>query len=130
MQEILAHPQDTLEEEVCALADYMGSLAGLPTEVMGVTGSLLTYSHNPAFSDIDLLIYGGEYAARLKERLGIEGTAEFRHASAEEVAGWCARVVRNHGLSMDEAAHLARRQGSARSSPTRVCTTTWPTRVT
>jgi len=130
MQEILARPQDTLEEKACALAGYMGSLAGLPTEVMGVTGSLLTYSHNPAFSDIDLLIYGGEYAARLKERLGIEGTAEFRHASAEEVAGWCARVVRNHGLSMDEAAHLARRQGSARSSPTRVCTTTWPTRVT
>ncbi len=110
MQEILADPRDSLEEEVCALADYMGSLAGLSAKEMGVTGSLLTYSHNPAFSDIDLLIYGGAQAARLKEQLGVEGTAEFRHASDKEVAGWCGRVVKNHGLSMEEAAHLARRR--------------------
>ncbi len=110
LQEILAGPRDALEEETCALVDYIAGLAGLSAHDMGVTGSLLTATHNPDFSDIDLLVYGRAEAALLRDRLGPEGTDEFRRPSAEERAGWCARVAEHHPLSVDEAAYLARRR--------------------
>jgi uncharacterized protein len=110
LQEILAGPQDALEEETSALVHYFTALAGLSPGDMGVTGSLLTKTHNTAFSDIDLLVYGQASAAVLRDRLGPEGTAWFRHPSEEERAAWCVRVAQNHGLSVEEAAYLARRR--------------------
>jgi predicted nucleotidyltransferase len=110
LQEILTAPRDSLEEETCALVAYLASVTGLSSEHLGVTGSLLTSSYNPAFSDIDLLVYGQANAARLKDRLGPEGTAEFRRPSPEELARWCEQVARQHPLSIEEAAYLAQRR--------------------
>jgi hypothetical protein len=110
LDEILREPQDSLEQEVCELVTYANSLAGLSSGYLGVTGSLLTKSHNPAFSDIDLLVYGQANAARLKDRLGPEGTAVFRRPSPEKVARWCERISQHHSISIDEAACLARRR--------------------
>ena len=108
--EILAAPGDSLEQEVCELVAYFKSLTGLSAAQLGVTGSLLTKSHNPAFSDIDLLVFGQANAARLKERLGPEGTAEFRRPSPEQVRRWCERISQHHSISVEEAAYLARRR--------------------
>ncbi len=110
LQEIIAGPRDSLEEETCALVSYVTSLTGLPSAEMGVTGSLLTGTHNPDFSDIDLLVCGQANAAILRDRLGREGTAEFRRPSDEERAGWCERVVQHHRLSTAEAVYLAQRR--------------------
>jgi predicted nucleotidyltransferase len=110
LQEILAQPGDSLEEEVCALVAHLTSVTGLSSEHLGVTGSLLTGSHNPAFSDIDLVVYGRVHAARLKERFGPEGTAAFRRPAREELVRWSERVARQHSLSVEEAARLALRR--------------------
>jgi predicted nucleotidyltransferase len=110
LQEILIDPRDSLEEETCALVAYLTSLTGLSSEHLGVTGSLLTSSHNPAFSDIDLLVYGQGNAARLKGRLGPEGTPEFLRPAPERLARWCEQVARRHPLSIEEAAYLAQRR--------------------
>ena len=110
LQEILSDPRDSLEDEACALVAHLASVAGLSPEHLGVTGSLLTNTHNPAFSDIDLLVYGQANAARLKDRLGPEGTAEFRRPPAEKLARWCERMARQHPLSLEEAAYLAQRR--------------------
>lgn len=110
LQEILSGPRDSLEEEACALVAYLTSVSGLTTEHLGVTGSLLTNTHNPAFSDIDLLVYGQANATRLKDRLGPEGTAEFHRPPADKLARWCERMARQHPLSLQEAATLAQRR--------------------
>ncbi len=110
LREILANPRDSLEEEVCALVAYLASISGLSSEHMGVTGSLLTSTHNPAFSDIDLLVYGQANAAHLRHRLGPQGTSRFHRPSAERLDRWSAQVAQRHPLSVEEAAHLARRR--------------------
>ena len=110
LQEILASPKDSLEEETCALVDYVTSVSGLPSQQFGVTGSILTGSHNPAFSDIDLLVYGGAHAARLKDKLGPEEAADFQRPSPAQLAHWSERAAERHPLSVEEAAYLARRR--------------------
>jgi predicted nucleotidyltransferase len=75
-----------------------------------VTGSLLTKSHNPEFSDIDLLVYGQAHAVRLKDRLGPDGTAEFLRPSPDKIARWCERTSQHHAISIEEAAYLAQRR--------------------
>ena len=110
LQDILARPQDSLEEEVCNLLEVVTSISGLPTSQFGLTGSLLTATHNPAFSDIDLLVYGSSNATLLKDRLGAEGTDKFRHPSPEQRARWSERIAERHPLTIEEAAYLARRR--------------------
>ena len=110
LREILTDPKDSLEEETCALVSYLGSITGLSSEHLGVTGSLLTSTHNPAFSDIDLLVYGQANAANLKQRLGPEGTIGFSRPSPERLNRWSEQVAQRHPLSVEEAAHLARRR--------------------
>jgi predicted nucleotidyltransferase len=110
LQEILSSPRDPLEEETCALVAHLASAAGLPPSLFGVTGSLLTSSHNPAFSDIDLLIYGQAHAATLRAILGSEGRTDFRRPTPEQLAPWCRRVAQQFQLTRDEAVYLARRR--------------------
>ena len=89
---------------------YFESITGLPSECFGLTGSLLTSSHNHTFSDIDLLVYGREQAARLKAQLGQGGSAEFRRPSMEQINRWCSRVTEHFPLSFEDAEYLAKRR--------------------
>jgi len=107
---ILADPRDALEEEVCALVAHLQAIAGLSAAHLGVTGSLLTRTHNPAFSDIDLLVYGRANAAALKAHLGGEGSTGFRRPVPEQLARWSQRVAEHFSLTLDQAAYLAQRR--------------------
>ncbi|MFQ6053656.1 MAG: hypothetical protein ACE5OO_05460, partial [Candidatus Bathyarchaeia archaeon] len=61
---------DALEKKLIDLVTLLSDLAGLGVEDLGVTGSLLTGSHDVRFSDIDLTVYGLDASRRLKEALG------------------------------------------------------------
>lgn len=49
---------DTLQKKVIELIAYLGSFSKIDNSNFGVTGSILTDTHNIAFSDIDLTIHG------------------------------------------------------------------------
>jgi predicted nucleotidyltransferase len=78
LAEIMAAPRDPLEEEAAALAAQLAQATGIPVTALGVTGSLLPGIHNPAFSDIDLTVYGSADAWRvchfLRELKAVEGS--------------------------------------------------------
>jgi predicted nucleotidyltransferase len=69
LQEILEESRDELEWKLSDLSTILSSLSGLDSKDLGVTGSLLTRSHNPEFSDIDITVYGLEASGRLKETI-------------------------------------------------------------
>ena len=69
LQELLEEPRDDLEWKLNDLTTILCGLSGLDSGDMGVTGSLLTRSHNPAFSDMDITVYGLEASRRLKETI-------------------------------------------------------------
>jgi hypothetical protein len=60
---------DELEEKLVELARLLCDTSGIEAGDLGVTGSLLTRSHSPEFSDIDLTVYGMEASRRLKKAI-------------------------------------------------------------
>jgi predicted nucleotidyltransferase len=66
LAEIVSAPSDPLERETRELATLLAGATGLPLRTFGVSGSILLGLHDPAFSDIDLLVYGAESARRLR----------------------------------------------------------------
>jgi len=59
-------PSDPLEEKLIGLVEYLGERADVEGRI-GITGSILTHSHNPTFSDMDLTVYGRDESLRVKE---------------------------------------------------------------
>jgi predicted nucleotidyltransferase len=61
-------PKDPLEEKLHRLTTTLEEAADIEG-FLGVTGSILTETHNPEFSDIDLTVYGQTESNQLKEAL-------------------------------------------------------------
>jgi predicted nucleotidyltransferase len=110
LQEIIGGPKDSLEEEVQALVSYIGEATGIPSKALGITGSILIGLHNPAFSDIDLLIYGAANAFSLRSQIREGRVPLFRAPGPAQVEAWCERIGERFGLSLEEAMALARRR--------------------
>ena len=69
MSNLFSAPKDELEEKVKTFAQDIMDETGIPLKFLGVTGSILIGLHNPAFSDIDLIVYGKENSLKLKKVL-------------------------------------------------------------
>jgi predicted nucleotidyltransferase len=61
-----ADHRDELENKAIRLVELISKNAAVSQESLGVTGSLLARIHDPAFSDIDLVVYGSNDALRVK----------------------------------------------------------------
>jgi predicted nucleotidyltransferase len=110
LQEILEIPRDPLEEEVCAFVSEIIACTGIKEEDFGVTGSILLGIHNPEFSDIDLLVYGLENAAKVRAALKEGRSAQIRSVAGETLEEWCASIAKHFPLSYEEARYLAGRR--------------------
>jgi len=110
LRELLKSPRDPLEEEVCAFVAEIMAHTGLREEDFGVTGSILLGIHNPAFSDIDLLVYGLGNARRVRAMLKEGRSARIRPVAGRALEDWCASVAEHFPLSPDEARYLAGRR--------------------
>jgi hypothetical protein len=62
-------PRDDLEYKLVDLVTILSGLSGVDVGELGVTGSILTSSHSPEFSDMDLTVYGMEASKRLKRAI-------------------------------------------------------------
>jgi len=58
--------RDELESKALRFARVISEEAGVPTESIGLTGSILARIHNSAFSDIDLVGCGWDNALRVR----------------------------------------------------------------
>jgi predicted nucleotidyltransferase len=81
-------PKDELEWKLTDLVTILTGLSGLGVGDLGITGSMLTASHSPEFSDMDITIHGREASMRLKEALlktrGEESLIQPYNASKKE----------------------------------------------
>jgi predicted nucleotidyltransferase len=110
LREILADPRDPLEEEVRGLAVEVAARAGISQYDLGITGSILIGLHNPAFSDIDLLVYGLEKGHLLQQALREGRSSQIRRVGDEQVAEWCRRIAKRFPLTLEEAQYFADRR--------------------
>ena len=113
LQEILGAPADSLEAEVRDLVSGLTAVSGVPAAAFGVTGSILLGLHNPAFSDIDLIVYGRAEVERVRATLGEAGGA-LAPLPPERRAAWRRETAERFGLGPDEVAHLDARRWNYR----------------
>ncbi|MCK4399982.1 nucleotidyltransferase domain-containing protein [Candidatus Bathyarchaeota archaeon] len=103
-------PSDPLEEKLLGLVEYLQEHASVEGKI-GVTGSILTGSHNPEFSDIDITVYGREESRRVREAvLGAREEAVIRGRSEEELERWVAQRAEKFPLSREELRRIASRR--------------------
>lgn len=69
LNNLFSTPKDELEEKVKTFVQDIMDETGIPLKSLGVTGSILIGLHNPAFSDMDLIVYGKENSLKLKKVL-------------------------------------------------------------
>jgi hypothetical protein len=110
LAEILGDPADPLERETRDLVRLLADAVGLPLAAFGISGSILLGLHNPAFSDIDLLVYGADSVRRL--RAAIDGLASEGLVALPEDrrARWRAEASTRFGLDADAVASLDTRR--------------------
>ncbi len=105
LQELFkARKRDSLQEEVVELVSLMSSKVGIPKDDFGITGSILTDIYNPAFSDIDLTIYGRENIWKMKRALRANPEdGPLRRPSEEYRRKALGRWVKEYPLNRGEA---------------------------
>ncbi|MCW3978361.1 MAG: hypothetical protein NWF12_01310 [Candidatus Bathyarchaeota archaeon] len=105
-------PKDELEWKLTDLITILTGLSGLKAGDFGVTGSMLTASHSPEFSDMDITVYGRDASQRLKETI-LETRAEESmiqpfNAAKKEV--WSMKRTERFPLGFEELMELAERR--------------------
>ncbi len=105
LREILRGPRDPLEERVVELVTTLIDESGVDQRYFGVTGSILLGIHNPAYSDIDLTVYGKENSYRLKETILnlIDHDRRFYRAYGRILEEWSREIASIYPLSAEEA---------------------------
>jgi len=104
-------PSDPLEEKLLRLTKLLEKRADID-DSLGVTGSILTKTHNPEFSDVDLTVYGLDESYRLKKAL-LELKEESRYikgVSSQEKGEWIINRIGKFRLSADDLMRMAEKR--------------------
>jgi predicted nucleotidyltransferase len=110
LAEILAGPRDPLEAEVATLVRRLTRASGLPATAFGITGSVLLGLHDPAFSDIDLLVYGAESTRRVRAAVESLVGGPIQTLPADRRQRWRAETAERFGLPADAVARIEARR--------------------
>lgn len=106
------HRQDPLEKRIAKLVKELSTIANIPIESFGVTGSVLMDTHKE-FSDIDLVVYGKDQTRRLKgalSRLMGENKGKIRRISGQALEDFIQEKVSFNNLTRQEALALYNRK--------------------
>lgn len=107
MVEILGAPQDPLEKRTRDLVDRLAGVSGVPASRFGVTGSILLDIHNPAFSDIDLVVFSADSARRIRSTVqSAYDAGQLQPHTTKEVAAWRQRQREILGIPAQYAKRL------------------------
>jgi hypothetical protein len=110
LQEILRGPRDSLEEQVGGLTLDLAARAGIDPAALGITGSVLIGLHSPAFSDIDLTVYGLDNARKVRTALRDRRIPSIHPLSQDFVGRWARGIAGRFPLTVDEARYFASRR--------------------
>jgi predicted nucleotidyltransferase len=108
-----ARSEDELESKALRFTQLLSKEGGVPTESLGLTGSILARIHNPTFSDIDLVVYGLNNALRVKtflHKLEDSSSCEIRRLAGASREKWIAERLRSTPLTRGDAAALLARK--------------------
>lgn len=102
---------DPLEQKLIDLSTLLEEKVGINGS-LGVTGSILTRTHNPSFSDIDLTVYGYGASSRLMEALReLKEEADIvKPVTSEEKKGWIKNRAERFPLSIDDLRMIAEKR--------------------
>ena len=103
-------PRDDLEQKLVDLVTRIVEPSGIETGDIGVTGSILTWSHNPVFSDIDLTVYGQTASRRLKQFLILGRGEDIKPFDAERKEEWSRSRSRRLPLTYEDLMGFAERR--------------------
>jgi predicted nucleotidyltransferase len=103
--------KDPLEEKMLKLTTILEESAGIEGSI-GVTGSILTKTHNPEFSDIDLTVYGQDESFRLKETLNKlkDESEEVNTISEQEKGEWIINRLGKYELDAQDLMRAAEKR--------------------
>ena len=110
LAEIVSQPRDALEADVAALARLVVRTSGTPLNHFGITGSVLLGLHNPAFSDIDLLVYGRNQAQKVQRAIESLKGPDIQELEPERRARWREETAARFGLTDTDVARLVARR--------------------
>jgi len=129
LAQLLVHPNDPLEEETASAVEAIRSATGIAPADLGITGSILLGTHDPSFSDIDLMVYGRDNArwiGAVMVGLEIPGASPAGEAYLDN---WCRGVVQYFGLTYEQALWLVSRQWNFCFGPKRRPVSLHPARL-
>lgn len=111
LQEIKKNgPNDPLEKKLLHLTHLLEENAEIE-DALGVTGSILTRTHNPEFSDIDLTVNGIQESNRLVKALQtLKESRIIKGISEQEKGDWVQGRLSKHGLSAEDLMRIAERR--------------------
>ncbi|KXB07426.1 hypothetical protein AKJ52_00325 [candidate division MSBL1 archaeon SCGC-AAA382C18] len=96
---------DSLQQKSLDLAHAISEKSKVSLESIGVTGSILLDIHQP-FSDIDLVVYGGENSRKVRKAINDlykEEDNHFDRFDSEEISEWCTEKSSQFPISPEEA---------------------------
>jgi predicted nucleotidyltransferase len=94
LREILEEgPQDTLEASTKQMAEALHDTLRIPFERLGIAGSIVWKAHNPLYSDINMCVYGFDYAWQLNHGYS-ELEDQNEHIRLKRVSEWTELINR------------------------------------
>jgi len=108
-----AESRDELESKALRFVQRLSKEAGVPTESLGLTGSILARIHDPTFSDIDLVVYGFSNALRVKtflRKLEDFPSREIRKLTGASREKWIAERLKSTPLTRRDVMTLFARK--------------------
>ncbi len=110
LQGIMAAPADPLEKDVEALVSLLVVAGGPTLEAFGITGSILLQTHDPSFSDIDLVVYGRDATAKVRAAVTLLKGGPIQAIAPDRLARWRGETAGRFGLAPEDVAHLEARR--------------------
>ena len=104
---------DSLQRKVVRFVSLLSQLSDISSDDFGVTGSILLDIHNPAFSDMDITVYGVENSYVVKNTLIETYLTEdllVKRFEEEKLKKWYRNKTRNHSIRLAEAQRIYERK--------------------
>lgn len=104
---------DPLQNKLKRVTSFLAETSNVSPDFFGVTGSILLDIHQPAFSDMDITVYGSKNSLAVKSAL-IENYAlsssSVKRLEKKALKAWCTRKARRYPLTQDEALKIYERK--------------------
>jgi len=103
---------DSLQEKLVKFTRFLEETSGVPKESFGVTGSLLIDIHQPAFSDLDVTVYGLNDSWALHKALTEKRSSglPMKRLEGKALEEWCIKKAEQYPLSPAEASKIYQRR--------------------